>query len=231
MLALPKSEISIGSQTRQSRFDPESSRCSPSLRDDKAQFAALVKRLWYIGVTHIGRGKIVASRDVESAVQTEEVGPDFSYPLYGKKAEPILAKHSKLRYQLLPYTYPVAYQSYQTGAPYMRALFMDFPGDPNAANIPDEYMYGPAFLVAPVTEQGATRRMVYLPAGCDWYNYWTNGGQTIEGGSSDRYSAAVCSGGKHCANGIRSAERTAAADNCVDPRLPWGKWKFHGLSG
>jgi alpha-glucosidase (family GH31 glycosyl hydrolase) len=44
-------------------------------------------------------------------------------------------------------------------------------------------MFGPAFLVAPVTEQGATSRKVYLPAGCDWYNYWTNervqGGQTI----------------------------------------------------
>lgn len=102
---------------------------------------------------------------------------------YGKQAEPILAKYLRLRYQLLPYTYSVAYRSYQTGAPYMRALFMDFPNDPKAANIPDEYMYGPAFLVAPVTEQGATHRSVYLPAGCDWYNYWTNerlhGGQTI----------------------------------------------------
>ncbi len=102
---------------------------------------------------------------------------------YGKQAEPILAKYLKLRYQLLPYTYSVAYRSYQTGAPYMRALFMDFPNDPNAADIPDEYMYGPAFLVAPVTEQGATSRRVYLPAGCEWYNYWTNerikGGQTI----------------------------------------------------
>ena len=103
---------------------------------------------------------------------------------FGKQAEPILAKYLKLRYQLLPYTYSLAYRSYQTGAPYMRALFMDFPGDPKAADIPDEYMYGPAFLVAPVTEQGATHRTIYLPAGCDWYNYWTNerlrGGQTIE---------------------------------------------------
>ncbi|HEY1803387.1 MAG TPA: TIM-barrel domain-containing protein, partial [Terracidiphilus sp.] len=102
---------------------------------------------------------------------------------YGKQAQPILAKYLKLRYQLLPYTYSVAYRSYLTGAPYMRALFMDFPEDPKTANIPDEYMYGPAFLVAPVTEQGATHRTVYLPAGCDWYNYWTNerlhGGQTI----------------------------------------------------
>ena len=84
---------------------------------------------------------------------------------YGKQAEPILAKYLRLRYQLLPYTYSVAYSSYQTGAPYMRALFMDFPADPKAADIPDEYMYGPAFLVAPVTEQGATQRLVYLPAG------------------------------------------------------------------
>jgi alpha-glucosidase/alpha-D-xyloside xylohydrolase len=102
---------------------------------------------------------------------------------YGKQAEPILAKYLRLRYQLLPYTYSLAYGSYQTGAPFMRALFMDFPNDPNIAGIPDEYMFGPALLVAPVTEQGATHRKVYLPAGCDWYNYWTNerikGGQTI----------------------------------------------------
>ena len=102
---------------------------------------------------------------------------------YGKQAEPILEKYLRLRYQLLPYTYSLAYGSYQTGAPFMRALFMDFPGDPNVADIPDEYMFGPAFLVAPVTEQGATHRKVYLPAGSDWYNYWTNerikGGQTI----------------------------------------------------
>ena len=65
----------------------------------------------------------------------------------------------------------------------MRALFMDFPQDPKVLDIADEYMYGPAFLVAPVTEQGATSRAVYLPSGSDWYNYWTNerlhGGQTI----------------------------------------------------
>jgi alpha-glucosidase (family GH31 glycosyl hydrolase) len=65
----------------------------------------------------------------------------------------------------------------------MRALPLDFPDDPKVADLRDEYMFGPAFLVAPVTEQGATSREVYLPAGADWYNYWTNervkGGQTI----------------------------------------------------
>jgi alpha-D-xyloside xylohydrolase len=103
---------------------------------------------------------------------------------YGKQAEPILIKYLKLRYQLLPYIYSLGYSTYQTGAPYMRALFMDFPHDPQVADLRDEYMFGPAFLVAPVTEQGATSRMVYLPAGVDWYNYWTNervrGGQTVK---------------------------------------------------
>jgi len=102
---------------------------------------------------------------------------------YGKQAEPILAKYLRLRYQLLPYVYSLGYSSYKTGAPYMRALFMDFPDDPKVTKMGDEYMFGPAFLVAPVTEQGATSREVYLPAGSDWYNYWTNerfhGGQSI----------------------------------------------------
>jgi alpha-D-xyloside xylohydrolase len=103
---------------------------------------------------------------------------------YGKEAEPILAKYLRLRYELLPYIYSLGYFSNATGAPFMRALFMDFPDDPNVADIGDEYMFGPAFLVAPVTEQGATSRKVYLPAGSDWYNYWTEerlkGGQTVE---------------------------------------------------
>jgi alpha-D-xyloside xylohydrolase len=60
---------------------------------------------------------------------------------------------------------------------------MDF-DDPAVVNIGDQYMLGPAFLVAPVTEQGRTSRRVYLPKGSDWYDYWTNrryvGGQTID---------------------------------------------------
>lgn len=108
---------------------------------------------------------------------------------YGKQAEPILAKYLKLRYELLPYIYSLAYQSYETGAPYMRALFMDFPNDPNVSAIGDEYMFGPAFLVAPVTDQGANSRSVYLPAGFKWYNYWTN--EQFEGGHTITASAPI----------------------------------------
>ncbi|MGA7525090.1 MAG: glycoside hydrolase family 31 protein [Acidobacteriaceae bacterium] len=103
---------------------------------------------------------------------------------YGKQAEPILESYLKLRYTLMPYIYSLGWHTHETGAPFMRALFMDFPNDPKVAEIGDEYMFGPAFLVAPVTEQGQTTKPVYLPAGTDWYNYWTHervhGGQTIE---------------------------------------------------
>jgi alpha-D-xyloside xylohydrolase len=102
---------------------------------------------------------------------------------YGPQAEAILARYDRLRYRLMPYIYSLAWHTYQTGAPFMRALWMDFPGDPQVAAIGDEYMFGPDFLVAPVTRQGQVRKQVYLPAGTDWYDYWTNarlsGGRTI----------------------------------------------------
>lgn len=93
---------------------------------------------------------------------------------FGRAAEPVLADWLRLRYALIPYIYPLARQTFETGAPYMRALWMDFPNDPAVATIGDQYMFGPAFLVAPVTAQGQTTRRVYLPAGTDWYDWWTN---------------------------------------------------------
>jgi alpha-D-xyloside xylohydrolase len=102
---------------------------------------------------------------------------------YGKQAEPILEKYLKLRYELMPYIYSLGHMSHETGAPFMRGLFMDFGADPAVAAIGDEYMFGPALLIAPVVEQGMTTRSVYLPAGTDWYNFWTSekvhGGQRI----------------------------------------------------
>jgi alpha-D-xyloside xylohydrolase len=71
----------------------------------------------------------------------------------------------------------------------MRPLFMDFPDDPKVANIGNEYMFGPALLVAPVTTQGQTTKTVYLPRGNTWYNYWT--GERFEGDQSIEVSAPI----------------------------------------
>lgn len=108
---------------------------------------------------------------------------------YGKQAQPILEKYLRLRYQLMPYIYSLGYIANQTGAPFMRGLFLDFPNDSNVTDIDNEYMFGPAFLVAPITEQGATTRSVYLPAGTDWYNFWTN--QRIHGGQRITVAAPI----------------------------------------
>jgi alpha-D-xyloside xylohydrolase len=62
----------------------------------------------------------------------------------------------------------------------MRGLVMDFAGDRKVWNVDDEYMFGPSFLVAPVTEYKATSRAVYLPAGKRWYDFYT--GRSYDGG-------------------------------------------------
>jgi alpha-D-xyloside xylohydrolase len=107
----------------------------------------------------------------------------------GKQAEAVMAEYDRLRYRMIPYIYSQAKRTYDTGAPFMRALWMDFPNDPNVADIGTQYMFGPAFMVAPVTEQGQTQKDVYLPAGADWYNFWTN--EKIAGGRWVKVAAPI----------------------------------------
>jgi len=103
---------------------------------------------------------------------------------YGQKVEDNMRKMLNLRYRLLPYIYSEAWQVTKNGSTMMRAMVMDFNGDTDAVKQPYEYMFGKAFLVAPITEAGATQREVYLPKSTDWYNFWTGkrmkGGQTIK---------------------------------------------------
>lgn len=98
---------------------------------------------------------------------------------YGPEAEAILVKYLRLRYRLLPYLYALAEGVRGTGAPFMRGLFLDYPEDPACADIQDQYMFGPALLVAPVLHQGQRQRQVYLPEGL-WYDFWTE--RPIQGG-------------------------------------------------
>jgi alpha-D-xyloside xylohydrolase len=62
----------------------------------------------------------------------------------------------------------------------MRALFLEFPHDAQAAAIADQYLFGPDLLVAPVLEPAAAKRTVYLPAGATWTDAWT--GHAYPGG-------------------------------------------------
>jgi len=109
------------------------------------------------------------------------------------KTKAIVLNYDKLRYRLLPYTYSLAAKVTNDNYTIMRSLAFDFRNDKNVYNIPDQYMFGPAFLVNPVTkamytapnaDEIAKTRQVYLPKGNKWYNFWTGaaieGGQTIE---------------------------------------------------
>ncbi|RKY55125.1 MAG: hypothetical protein DRP93_03975 [Candidatus Neomarinimicrobiota bacterium] len=64
-----------------------------------------------------------------------------------------LRKFDNLRYRLLPYIYSMAWQVTNEDYTMMRALAFDFNDDPNVYNIDNEYMFGSAFLVSPVTEK------------------------------------------------------------------------------
>jgi len=91
---------------------------------------------------------------------------------YGPEAQAILVNFDRLRYRLLPYIYSVAWKTTNESYTPMRPLVMDFRTDSRAQNIGDQFMFGPAFLVNPVTEPAATTRPVYLPD-AKWYDFWT----------------------------------------------------------
>jgi alpha-D-xyloside xylohydrolase len=92
--------------------------------------------------------------------------------------------YDRLRYRLMPYIYTLGADTYFKDGTIMRGLVMDFAGDRKTWDVDDEYMFGPAFLVAPVTEYKARSRKVYLPSGSSWYDFYTGrsvkGGQTID---------------------------------------------------
>ncbi len=105
---------------------------------------------------------------------------------YGPDAQKILTSYDRLRYRLMPYTYSVAWKVTSEGYTLMRPLVMDFRTDVRAQNTGDEYLFGPSILVAPVTEQGATSKHLYLPQ-TKWYDFWTGlaltGGQAVDAGA------------------------------------------------
>jgi alpha-D-xyloside xylohydrolase len=79
----------------------------------------------------------------------------------------------------MPYIYSLAWKTTSEGYTIMRPLVMDFREDVRAQNIGDQFLFGPAILVSPVTEPGGATRRLYLPS-AKWYDFWT--GATTQGG-------------------------------------------------
>jgi len=119
---------------------------------------------------------------------------------FGAPGEPVydaIAATIRLRYRLLPYIYGTAWDVSAHDGTFQRALMMDFPADRAGWEVADEFLFGRSLLVAPVVHaqytpeevrfddtpvdfSAARSTQVYLPKGCDWYDFWT--GERLQGG-------------------------------------------------
>ncbi|WP_143155255.1 glycoside hydrolase family 31 protein [Wenyingzhuangia marina] len=108
---------------------------------------------------------------------------------FGKKVESEALKFLNLRYRLMPYIYSQAANITFNNGTLMRPLVMDFSDDIKALQQKYEYMFGAAFLVAPVVSENINKWDVYLPENkSGWFNFWTGkqykGGQIVETAAS-----------------------------------------------
>jgi alpha-glucosidase len=97
---------------------------------------------------------------------------------FGEPWESICRELLRLRMRLVPYLYTLFEECHRTGAPILRPLLFEFQDDPVTYTADDEFMLGPALLVAPVTRPGIEHRHVYLPDGT-WCHWWT--GESVVG--------------------------------------------------
>jgi alpha-glucosidase (family GH31 glycosyl hydrolase) len=95
------------------------------------------------------------------------------------RTEDFFRRYARLHVSMFPIFDAYAHQAAATGLPVIRHLLLEFPADPKAWDCNDEYMIGDRILVAPVIQQGATTRSLYLPQGA-WTDYWT--GKIVKGG-------------------------------------------------
>ena len=104
----------------------------------------------------------------------------FNIAPEGHPAYESIVYYHKLRYRMMPYLYSMAGWAHFKDYTLMRALVMDFADDKNVLDIPDQWMFGPAFMACPVGYYKARNRQVYFPEQSGWYDLYS--GQYIEGG-------------------------------------------------
>ncbi len=89
---------------------------------------------------------------------------------FGEVAEKNTKAAIELKYQLFPYLYTYSRKAHDTGLPITRGLFMEYPKDPEAAKIDNQFMFGEEILVAPVLKKGERIKRVYFPDG-EWIDF------------------------------------------------------------
>jgi len=108
---------------------------------------------------------------------------------FGEETYEILTGLLRLRQRLRPLIHRLADEASQRGLPIIRPLFLEFPEDPKAWQVADQFLLGPFLLLAPVLEAGAGERDVYLPAGASWRDL--SSGEVLDGGRVHRVDAPL----------------------------------------
>jgi len=126
---------------------------------------------------HDNKNTPIPPDDRRNILQSEMNNPAIE-PL----AKTMRKQCAELRYQLMPYTYTLAWEARHFGLPLMRAMWLHYPDETRARGLGNQFMWGRDLLIAPVFTKGAISRVVYLPK-ADWYDWWSNtkstGGQHV----------------------------------------------------
>jgi oligosaccharide 4-alpha-D-glucosyltransferase len=131
--------------------------------------------LQFASFTPVFRPHGTALGDADPNVQHIESEPVF----YPEPYKSIVRDLIQLRYDLAPYNYTLAFEQQQWGRPLMRPMFYHYPEDTACYSAVDQYLWGENILVAPVFDQKAIEKTVYLPKG-PWYHYAEN--KLLQGG-------------------------------------------------
>ncbi|GAA4701108.1 glycoside hydrolase family 31 protein [Phytohabitans rumicis] len=148
---------------------------------DDPEFRELIVR-WFQFNAFCPLFRLHGYRDPKVEFGPEMTGGPNEVWSFGPEAYEHIVAVLALRERLRPYLAEQLATAHRSGLPPMRPLFVDFPDDPSAWEIDDEFLLGPDLLVAPITEYGARSRTVRLPAGTGWVDAWT--GTAYEGGSA-----------------------------------------------
>ena len=99
--------------------------------------------------------------------------------IYDEEAVDVLRFFTKLKLRLMPYLFGQSASTSKSGVPLMRAMVLDFGGDPGCDYLDRQYMLGDSLLVAPIFNPDG-QSSYYLPSGT-WTHFLS--GEKVQGGS------------------------------------------------
>lgn len=95
----------------------------------------------------------------------------------------------RMRYSMMPYIYSMAHKVSAENFTLMRSLLFDYAADEKVHDINNQYLFGSSIMVCPITTSDKKTKTVYLPAGNDWFDFWT--GEKLVGGKETSFGTSI----------------------------------------